>query len=151
MESEAISRQREILIIDDNPVDVRLLVEALTEVDIAHRLSMVRDGGEAMEFLRRRGRYKSAPWPDLILLDLNLPRMDGRQVLKEVKGDPVLQRIPVVVLTTSSADEDISRSYDVHANGYVVKPIHFADLCNAVRAIGDFWLRAAALPPRPGH
>jgi chemotaxis family two-component system response regulator Rcp1 len=145
-----IHQSRDILVIDDNPADVRLVEEALTEAKIEHRLSVVRNGEEALDYLRHRGPYTSATWPDLILLDLNLPRKDGRQLLAEVKGDPELQRIPVIVLTTSSAVHDVTLSYGVHANGYVVKPIQFSDLCDVMRSIADFWLRVATLPPRNG-
>jgi two-component system, chemotaxis family, response regulator Rcp1 len=115
----------ELLLVEDNEPDVRLTMEALREAKVKNRLSVVEDGVEALEFLRRQGPYADAPRPDLILLDLNLPRKDGRAVLKEIKADDSLRRIPVVVLTTSKSEEDVMRVYDLHANCYITKPVDF--------------------------
>src|SRR4051812_24241643 len=113
----------EILLVEDNPGDVRLTIEALKEGKVRNRLNVAKDGVEALDFLYRRGAFANAPRPDIILLDLNLPRKDGREVLQEIKKDPKLRRIPVVVLTTSSAEEDVVRSYDLHVNCYITKPV----------------------------
>ena len=137
----------EILMVEDNPGDVRLTVEALQEAKVANHLSVVSDGVEAMDFLRRRGRYAEAPRPGLVLLDLNLPRKDGREVLAEIKADPQLRRIPLVVLTTSSAEPDVLRAYDLHANCYITKPVDFERFMQVVRSIEDFWLAVVKLPP----
>ncbi|HVU35183.1 MAG TPA: response regulator [Opitutaceae bacterium] len=136
----------EILLVEDTPGDVRLTREALRQAKVLNRLNVVSDGVDALEFLQRRGRHANAPRPDLILLDLNLPRKDGREVLAEVKADPVLKRIPVVVLTTSRAEEDIVRSYNLHANAYVAKPVGLAEFLEAVRALENFWLAVVTLP-----
>jgi CheY-like chemotaxis protein len=138
----------EILMVEDNPGDVRLTVEALQEAKVANHLSVVSDGVEAMDFLRRRGRYADAPRPGLVLLDLNLPRKDGREVLAEIKADPQLRRIPLVVLTTSSAERDVLRAYDLHANCYITKPVDFERFMQVVRSIEDFWLAVVKLPPQ---
>lgn len=138
----------EILLVEDNPGDVRLTREALRNGSIPTNLRTVSDGLEAMAYLRKKGEYRAAPQPDLILLDLNLPRKDGREVLAEIKQDPELRRIPVVVMTTSAAEQDVLKSYDLHANCYVTKPPDFAGLVAAVRAIEDFWLTVAKLPPK---
>ncbi len=135
-----------ILLVEDNLGDVRLTREAFKESRVDNRLVVVPDGVEAMVLLRREGAHSSAPRPDLILLDLNLPRMDGRQVLEEIKGDPLLKRIPVVVLTTSRAEEDILRTYDLHANCYIAKPVDFENFLSVVKSIEDFWLTIARLP-----
>lgn len=137
----------EILLVEDNPADVRLTQEALKEEKFYSNLSVVTDGVEAMAYLRREGRYAEAPRPDLILLDLNLPRKDGREVLEEVKSDPDLKVIPVVVLTMSKADEDIARSYRLHANCYVTKPVDLGQFLTVARSIQDFWLTIVKLPP----
>jgi CheY-like chemotaxis protein len=142
----ADSRSIEILIVDDNQGDIRLMREALKESTLRNNLHVAEDGIEAMAFLHRQGPYQNAPTPDLILLDLNLPRKDGRQVLAEVKNDPVLQRIPVVILTTSSADQDIVDTYNLHANCYVVKPVGLNEFLRIVKAIEDFWLTIVRLP-----
>jgi len=136
----------EILLVEDNPGDVRLAEEALKEARVNNRLSVVPDGVEAMAFLRRQGPYADARRPDLILLDLNLPRKDGREVLDEIKSDPNLRRIPVVVLTTSQAEEDVIRSYNSYANCYITKPVDFAQFTEAVRSIENFWLMTVRLP-----
>jgi two-component system, chemotaxis family, response regulator Rcp1 len=142
----ADSRPVEILIVEDNQGDIRLTREALKESTLRNNLHVAEDGIEAMAFLHRQGPYQNAPTPDLILLDLNLPRKDGRQVLAEVKNDPVLQRIPVVILTTSSADQDIVDTYNLHANCYVVKPVGLNEFLRIVKAIEDFWLTIVRLP-----
>jgi CheY-like chemotaxis protein len=138
-----------ILLVEDNPADVRLTQEALKEAAHARtRLHVAGDGVEAMEFLHREGSFAGAPRPDLMLLDLNLPRVDGRQVLAEVKGDPELRRIPVVVLTTSPSDDDILHAYDQHVNSYIRKPVDLDQFLHVLRAIDDYWLGSVSLPPR---
>jgi CheY-like chemotaxis protein len=132
--------------VEDSPSDARLTIEALHAAKIANRLSHVEDGVEAMQFLRRQGRYAEAPRPDLILLDLNLPRKDGREVLDELKRDPGLKVIPVVVLTTSRSEQDVLRSYQLHANCYITKPVDFAQFMEVVKAIENFWLTVVTLP-----
>ena len=138
----------EILLIEDDPGDVLITREALQSAKIRNTLHVVRDGVEALDFLFRRGAYADAPRPDLILLDLNLPRKDGREVLTEVKEDSDLRRIPVVVLTTSSAEEDIVRSYNLHANLYVTKPVELDQFLRIVTAIDDFFVTVVRLPPK---
>lgn len=138
----------EILLVEDNPGDVRLTVEALKDGKVSNRLSVVGDGVEAMAFLRREGKFANAPRPHLILLDLNLPKKDGREVLAEVKQDPSLKRIPVVILTTSQAEQDILRSYELHANAFITKPVDFEHFMNVVKSVEDFWLTIVRLPPR---
>jgi two-component system, chemotaxis family, response regulator Rcp1 len=135
-----------ILLVEDNLGDVRLTREAFKEGKVQNRLLVVSDGVEAMSLLRQQGAHGASPRPDLILLDLNLPRMDGRQVLEEIKADPSLKRIPVVILTTSRAEEDILRTYDLHANCYISKPVDFETFLSVVRSIEDFWLTIARLP-----
>ncbi|MEJ2701147.1 MAG: response regulator [Sedimentisphaerales bacterium] len=142
------SKPIEILLVEDSPSDAALTIEALKEGKIANRLSHVEDGVEAMEFLRRRGKYANAPRPDLIMLDLNLPRRDGRDVLVEIKTDPNLKIIPIIVLTTSRADEDILRSYELNANCYITKPVDFAHFINVVKSIEQFWLTVVTLPQK---
>ena len=136
----------EILLVEDNPGDVRLTIEAMREAKLHNRLQIVEDGVEAMQFLRHEGRYADAPRPDLILLDLNLPKKDGRAVLAEVKADPALMRIPVVVLTTSSAEEDVLKAYDLHANAYVTKPVDLSQFMKIVALIDEFWISVVTLP-----
>ena len=138
----------EILLVEDNMRDVRLAVEALKDSKVRNNLYCVKDGVEAMDFLYRRKEYAGAPPPDLILLDLNLPRKDGREVLAEIKEDPKLRLIPVVVLTTSEAERDLVRTYGLHANAYVVKPIDLDRFVEVVQAIKDFWLTIVKLPPK---
>jgi chemotaxis family two-component system response regulator Rcp1 len=138
----------EILLVEDSPGDVRLTREALQEAKVSNHLHVVPDGAEAMAFLRHQGRYADAPHPDLILLDLNLPKKDGRQVLEEIKADPALKRIPVIVLTTSDAESDVLRSYDLHANCYLVKPVDVDRFFEQVRSIEGFWLSIVRLPTR---
>lgn len=139
----------EILLVEDNAGDVRLTIEALQEGRVLNRLHIARDGVDAMAFLRRQPPFADAPRPHLILLDLNLPRKDGREVLAEVKGDPDLKAIPVVVLTTSRSEQDILKSYHLQANAYVVKPVDLDQFLGAVRAIEDFWLMVVSLPVVP--
>jgi len=136
----------EILLVEDNPGDVRLTEEALKECKVVNRLNVVPDGVEALAYLRKEGEYASAETPDLMLLDLNLPKKDGREVLAEVKEDPELRMIPVVVLTTSRDEQDILKSYDLHANCYITKPVDFEQFISVVRAIEDFWLSVVKLP-----
>ncbi|HET7488569.1 MAG TPA: response regulator [Acidimicrobiales bacterium] len=138
----------EILLVEDDPGDVYITRRALERAKISNTLHTVGDGEAAMRFLRREGEYAGAPSPDLILLDLNLPRMDGRQVLEQVKLDEELRRIPVVVLTTSAAEEDVLRSYDLHANLYVVKPVEADKFLHVVGEIDDFFVTVVRLPPR---
>ena len=140
----------EILLVEDSPSDVRLTQEALREEKIHNNLSVVNDGVEAMAFLRREGKYTQAPRPGLILLDLNLPRKDGREVLAEIKNDEKLKAIPVVVLTISEAESDILKSYDLHANCYITKPIDLNQFSRVVKSIQDFWLAIVKLPPEKG-
>jgi CheY-like chemotaxis protein len=144
--SGSVIRPVDILLVEDNPGDVRLTREALREARVQNRLHVVGDGAEAMAFLRREGRYAQAPQPDLVLLDLNLPRKDGREVLAEIKADAKLRHIPVVVLTTSAAERDVASSYALHANCYVTKPMELDHYLEAVRALEGFWLGVATLP-----
>ena len=137
----------EILLVEDNPGDHRLTKEALKEGKVYSNLHWAKDGVEAMEFLRRQGKFAEAPRPDIILLDLNLPKKDGREVLQEIKSDDVLRRIPVVVLTTSKAEEDVLKSYNLHANCYVTKPVDLEQFIRVVKSIDVFWLTVVTLPP----
>lgn len=136
----------EILLVEDSQTDILMIREALIEAKLLNPIHVVRDGVEALDFLRQRGPYTAAPRPDLILLDLNLPRKNGREVLAEIKADDHLKAIPVVVLTTSSAEEDILRTYNLHANCYIVKPVEFGDFLEAVQTISHFWLSVVHLP-----
>jgi chemotaxis family two-component system response regulator Rcp1 len=136
----------EILLVEDNPGDVRLTLEVMKDARVRNHMSMVKDGVEALAFLRREGDFADAPRPDLILLDLNLPKKDGREVLADIKSDPTLRRIPVVVLTVSKDEEDILKSYDLYANCYVTKPINMEQFIAVVRSIEDFWLTIVKLP-----
>jgi len=135
----------EVLLVEDNPGDVRLTMEAFKEGKIRNHLSVVSDGVEALAFLRRKGLYANAPRPDIILLDLNLPKKDGREVLAEIKADEDLKRVPVVVLTTSDADKDVLRIYDLHANCYITKPVDFEQFVTVVKTIEDFWFNVVKL------
>lgn len=137
-----------VLLVEDNPADVRLTREVLADGKITNTLHVVADGEEAMAFLRNNGPFASAPRPDLILLDLNLPKKDGREVLAEVKSDPSLKLIPVVILTTSRSDRDILESYNLHANCYISKPVDLLQFMEVVRTIEDFWLSIVRLPSR---
>jgi len=149
MESTLAARPLDILLIEDNPGDARLTQEALREARVTNRLSLARDGVEAMAFVRREPPFADAPRPDLILLDLNLPRKDGREVLAELKQDPQLRLIPVVVLTTSEAEQDILRTYELHGNCYITKPVDLEKFLHIVRAVENFWLAVVRLPGRP--
>ena len=140
----------EVLLVEDDPGDVLMTREAFEHTTLVNRITVVGDGVSAMDFLRKRGEFAGALTPDLILLDLNLPRMDGREVLAEVKADPELRMIPVVVLTTSEAEEDVVASYALHANAFVTKPVDFDRFVEVVRQIDDFFVRVVRLPVRPG-
>lgn len=135
-----------ILLVEDNPGDVRLTVEALRGAKVANQLHVVGDGEEAIEFLRHEGRHADAPRPDIVLLDLNLPRLDGRDVLADIKADPDLAKIPIIVLTSSTAECDIQQAYELHANCYVSKPVDFTEFIQAVRSLEGFWLKIVRLP-----
>jgi len=141
-----MSRPIEVLLVEDNPGDVRLTREALKEGKVSNNLHVAADGVEALAFLRREGRYAAAVHPDLILLDLNLPRKGGREVLEEIKGDPALRHIPVVILTSSQAEQDIARAYDLHANCYISKPVDLDQFIRVVRSIEEFWFTVVKLP-----
>jgi chemotaxis family two-component system response regulator Rcp1 len=140
------SKPIEILLIEDSPSDAALTIEALKAGKIANRLTHVEDGVEAMDFLRCRGKFSHAARPDLIMLDLNLPRMDGREVLAEIKTDPDLKIIPIIVLTTSRSDKDILQSYQLNANCYITKPVDFAHFIEVIKSIEQFWLTVVTLP-----
>jgi chemotaxis family two-component system response regulator Rcp1 len=142
------SKPIEILLIEDSPSDAALTIEALKAGKIANRLSHVEDGVEAMDFLRRRGKYADAARPDLIMLDLNLPRMDGREVVPKKKHDPDLKIIPIIVLTTSRSDKDILQSYQLNANCYITKPVDFDHFIEVVKSIENFWLTVVTLPAK---
>ena len=137
-----------ILLVEDNPGDVRLTEEVLKEGKIKNTLNVVMDGEEALDYLFKRGKHTSAETPDIVLLDLNLPKIDGREVLEEIKKHPELKRIPVIVLTTSDAQADILKMYDNHANCYITKPVDFPQFINVVKSIEDFWLTIVQLPPK---
>ena len=139
-------RPIEILLVEDSATDVMLAEEALEEAKLRNNLHVVKDGVEAMAFLRKEGKYSGVPRPDLMLLDLNMPRKDGREVLAEVKADDKLKYIPVVVLTTSHAQEDVLKAYGLHANCYIRKPVDFEQFANVVRAIDQFWFTVVTLP-----
>ncbi len=143
---ETIGRPIEILLVEDNPADVRMTVEILKETKVRNTVTVAGDGNEAMDLLRRVGKYSQAVQPDLILLDLNLPKKDGKQVLAEIKADPILRRIPVVILTSSNAEEDIVKSYSLYANCYVTKPVDLEQFVKVVKSIEDFWLTIVKLP-----
>ncbi|TLS65639.1 response regulator [Mariprofundus erugo] len=138
----------EILLVEDSPGDVRLTVEAFKDMKLHNKLSVASDGVEALQFLRREGAYADASRPDIIILDLNLPRLDGRQVLAEIKADERLKHIPVIILTSSSADEDIAHTYKLHANCFITKPISFEEFTRVITTVNDFWLSIVKLPPR---
>ena len=150
MSARHVGRPVEILLVEDNPGDVRLTREALREGKVRNNLAVASDGIEAIAYLRKEGEHAGAVRPDLILLDLNLPRKDGREVLEEIKSDNELKRIPVVVLTTSKAEEDVLRTYNLHANCYVTKPVDLEKFMVVVKSIDVFWLTVVTLPPN-GH
>ncbi|MGH8056618.1 MAG: response regulator [Candidatus Entotheonellia bacterium] len=147
MDSGTSPRAVEILLVDDNPADVRLTAEAFKEARVRNHLHVAVDGVDAMAFLHREGKYAQAVRPDVILLDLNLPKKDGREVLAEIKADDHLRRIPVVVLTTSEAEQDIVKAYGLHANCYITKPVDLDKFMTVMKSIEDFWLTIAKLPP----
>jgi chemotaxis family two-component system response regulator Rcp1 len=138
----------EILLVEDNPGDVRLTKEFLKETKVLNNLHAVGDGAQAMAFLKQQGKFANVPRPDLILLDLNLPKKDGREVLAEIKADGKLMNIPVVILTISEAEEDILKTYSLHANCYITKPINLNQFANVMKSIENFWLSIVKLPPR---
>lgn len=142
------NRPIDILLVDDNPGDVRLTREALKDAKVLNEIHVARDGVEAMQFVHREGSFKNAPMPDLILLDLNLPRKDGREVLADIKQDPKLCHIPVVVLTTSKADEDIVKTYNLHANAYITKPVDLNRFVEIMHTLEEFWFTIVKLPPK---
>jgi CheY-like chemotaxis protein len=144
--SDSPFRQIEILLVEDSPSDTQLTIEALKEAKVHNRLSVVEDGVQALEFLRHQGAFANAPRPDLIMLDLNLPRKDGREVLAEIKTDPQLMSIPVVVLTTSHAEQDVLKAYQHHANCYITKPVLFEQFLDVVKSVENFWLCLVTLP-----
>jgi CheY-like chemotaxis protein len=146
--TESFAEVVDVLLVEDDPGDVLMTREAFEHHKLRNKLHVVADGVEALQFLRREGEHADAPRPGLVLLDLNLPRKDGRDVLAEIKSDESLRSIPVVVLTTSEAEEDILRSYDLHANAYVTKPVDFEKFVEVVRKIDDFWVRVVQLPHR---
>ena len=138
----------QVLLVEDNKADAGLVTEALNAARVPNHVSVVRDGLEALEFLHRAGNHTSAPRPDVILLDLNLPRKSGHEVLADIKRHPELRRTPVIVLTGSSADEDVTKAYDLHANCYIAKPVDFSDLTGIMRSLVEFWAEIAVLPPK---
>ena len=146
MNTQITGKAIEILLVEDNPGDVRLTIEAFKEGQISNNLHVVKDGVEAMAFLRREGSYAAVVCPDLILLDLNLPKKAGSEVLAEIKADEELKRIPVVILTTSNADEDILKAYNLHANCYISKPLDIDQFVRVIKLIEDFWLTIVKLP-----
>lgn len=146
MIGQTMGRPIEILLVEDNPGDVRLTIEAFKDSKVRNNLHVVEDGVQAMAFLRREGKYADAPRPDLILLDLNLPKKDGREVLADIKGDHHLKRIPVVILTISKAEEDIVKTYDLHANCFITKPVDLEQFMKVVKSIEEFWLTIVKLP-----
>lgn len=140
----------EILLVEDSPSDIRLTREGFRKVRMANNLHVATDGEQALDFVFQRGEHENAPQPDLILLDLNLPKVHGREVLKEIKEDPLLRKIPVIVLTTSDNDQDIIRAYDLHANAYIQKPVQFNDFVDVVARIEGFWLSVVKYPRSNG-
>jgi two-component system, chemotaxis family, response regulator Rcp1 len=146
MSVETATTHKTIFLVEDNKADVRLIQEALKTSSLPHQVVTVRDGVEAMAYLHQQGEYTDAPHPDLILLDLNLPRKDGREVLAEIKSDPQLKRIPIVILTTSKNEDDIFHSYDLHANCYITKSRNLSQLFQIIKGIEEFWFSTATLP-----
>ena len=147
MSFKGIIRTVEILLVDDNPGDIRLTQEALKDSKVLNNLHVVEDGLEALNYLRKKGEFKNEVTPDLILLDLNLPKRNGREVLSEIKEDELLKHIPVVILTISRAEEDILKSYELHANCYITKPVDMNQFVKIVRSIENFWFSIVKLPP----
>ena len=147
MNTRSILKPIDILLVEDNPGDVRLTIEGLKEGKILNNLSVVSNGVEAMAFLRQEGQYANVPRPELILLDLNLPRKDGREVLAEIKNDDNLKSIPVVILTSSQAEQDIVKSYNLHANCFITKPVELDQFIGVIKSIEQFWLTVVKLPP----
>jgi len=147
MTENSILQPVDILLVEDNPADIRLTREALKENKMVNKLSVVVDGVEALNYLHKKGKYAKATKPDIILLDLNLPKKDGREVLAELKQDKDLKRIPIVILTSSGAEEDILKTYNLHANCYITKPVDFDQFLKVVKSIEDFWLTIVKLPP----
>jgi CheY-like chemotaxis protein len=146
MGSQSSAKPVDLLLVEDNPGDIRLTREALKNGQIHVNLSVVHDGVEAIDFLRHKGQFADAPTPDLMLLDLNLPRKNGREVLSEIKTDPDLKRIPVLIMTTSRAEQDVNRAYNLNANCYITKPMDLDEFLRIVKAIEDFWLKTVTLP-----
>lgn len=147
MDRTKLARPIEILLVEDNPGDVELTAEALRAGKISNQMNVVEDGESAMAFLRKREGYVGTPFPDVILLDLNLPRKDGREVLEEIKADPLLKKIPVIIMTTSESEEDILRAYNLAANCYITKPVDLDQFTKVVHAIEEFWFTVVKLPP----
>jgi two-component system, chemotaxis family, response regulator Rcp1 len=147
MSAEFVGKSIDILLVEDNLGDARLAMEALKDSKIQNNLHVVMDGEEASDFLFRKGKHAEAAHPDLILLDLNLPKKDGRELLAEIKNDPGLKRIPVVILTTSRAEEDIIKTYNLHANCYITKPLDLEQFMKVIKSIEEFWLTIVVLPP----
>jgi chemotaxis family two-component system response regulator Rcp1 len=143
-----MNRSIDILLVEDNEGDVHLTREALKRAKVRNQVHTTSDGVEAMQFLRREGEFKDAPRPDLVLLDLNLPNMDGREVLAAMKSDASLRTIPIVVVTSSAAEQDIVKTYDLNANAYVTKPVDLQQFLHVIGALGDFWLEIVKLPPK---
>ena len=143
-----MNRFVEILLVEDNPADVTMLRESFLESKVTNELHVVNDGEAALDFLYKRGEFADAHRPDLVLLDIGLPKKNGLEVLAEIKADPELRHIPVIILTTSAAEEDIFKSYDLHANSYIIKPVHLSELFEVMKTIEDFWFGIVKLPPR---
>jgi chemotaxis family two-component system response regulator Rcp1 len=148
MINENVGKPVDILLVEDNPGDVRLTKEALRDAKVCNKIFVAKDGVEAMEFLRKEGSFADMPMPDIILLDLNLPRKDGREVLAEIKRDPKLKHIPVAILTSSKADEDILKAYNFHANCYITKPVDINGFVHIMHSLEEFWFTIVKLPPK---
>lgn len=143
-----MDRLIEILLVEDNPADIRLYEEALKESNVLSNLNKVKDGQEALDFIFKKNSFQDVVTPDIIVLDLNLPKVNGKDVLKVIKNDPVVKKIPVVILTSSKSEEDISRSYELHANSYITKPLDFNQFIKIIEQINQFWLSTVDLPPK---
>ena len=141
-------QSREVLLVEDNPADARITLEAMKEAGVCDQITVLQEGDETLQFLRRQGRFAKASLPDLILLDLNLPGKDGREILAEIKKDPDLKQIPVIVLTTSQAEQDVATAYELHANCYIVKPLSYERILEAMKSVGEFWFGIAKLPAK---